>query len=51
MTSRDGSKAEASTIWMAPIMRWGWRDKLLKKQLAVAHFNSKIRSDIKVLAG
>jgi hypothetical protein len=51
MTSQDGSKAEASTIWMEPIMCCGWRDGLLKKQLATAHFGGKISPDIKVLAG
>jgi hypothetical protein len=50
MTSQDGSKAEAGTIWIGSIMCWGWRDGVLKKQLAAAHFGSKIRPDIKVLA-
>jgi hypothetical protein len=50
MTSQDGSKAQASAIWMGLGPLAGeWRVRLPKKQLAAAHFGGKILSEIKAL--
>jgi len=51
MTSQDGSKHQATAIWIDPDHLPGKAGGLPKKQLAAAHFGSKIRPDIKVLAG
>jgi hypothetical protein len=51
MTSLDGSKHQASAIWIDPDHLPGKAGGLPKKQLAAAHFGSKIRPNIKVLAG